>query len=82
MRGRSRRDLTILILSGVRRVVSDVLLAFVVVCRVSVRLITMGRASTSMHGQWCRRSLTKGCICRVVVVQHGIGYCQCTISTR
>jgi hypothetical protein len=45
---------------SVPRVMSDVMLTIVDVCGVPVRLMTMGRISISMHGEWCRRALVRG----------------------
>jgi hypothetical protein len=49
-------------LSGgsVRRVRREVRLAMVDECGVPVRLMTMGRMSTSVHGQWLRMAFARG----------------------
>jgi hypothetical protein len=49
-------------LSGgsVRRVSREVRLVMVDECGVSVRIMTMGRTSTSVHGQWLRMAFARG----------------------
>jgi hypothetical protein len=49
-------------LSGesVRRVSREVRLEMVDECCVPVRLMTMGRISTSVHGQWLRMAFARG----------------------
>jgi hypothetical protein len=61
-----RRDF-IISLSGVSvdRMMSDVMLAIVDMYPLTVRLMTMGRTSTSVPGKWSRRALSSGCLCCV-----------------
>jgi hypothetical protein len=44
----------------VRRVRREVILAMVDECGVLVRLMTMGRMSTSVPGQWLRMAFARG----------------------
>jgi hypothetical protein len=44
----------------VRRVRREVRLVMVDECGVPVRLMTMGRMSTSVHGQWLRMAFARG----------------------
>jgi hypothetical protein len=62
MRDVSRRALEMMSLSrgSVRRVRSEVRLVVVDKCGVPVRLMTMGRMSTSVHGQWLRMAFARG----------------------
>jgi hypothetical protein len=55
-----------------------VMMAIVDACGVPVRLITMGRISTSVPGHWFHRALSRG----VFTAYDLCGYCQCGTSTR
>jgi hypothetical protein len=60
MRDVSSRVLEMSLLGGsVRRVSRDVRMEMVDECGVRVRLMTMGRMSTSVHGQWLRMALAR-----------------------
>jgi hypothetical protein len=61
MRDMSSRALEMSLSGGsVRRVNRDVRLEMVVECGVPVRLMTMGRMSTSVPGKWLRMALARG----------------------
>jgi hypothetical protein len=61
MRDVSSRALEMSLSGGsVRRVNRDVRLEMVDECGVPVRLMTMGRMSTSVTGQWLRMALARG----------------------
>jgi hypothetical protein len=61
MRDVSSRALDMSLSRGsVRRVSSEVRLAMVNECGVPVRLMTMGRMSTSIPGQWLRMAFARG----------------------
>jgi hypothetical protein len=63
MRDVSSRALEMSLSGGsVRRVWREVRLAMVDECGVPVRLMTMGRMSTSVPGQWARMAFARGCI--------------------
>jgi hypothetical protein len=67
MRDVSSRALAMSLSGGsVRRVRREVRLAMVDVCGVPVRLMTMGRMSTSVPGQWLRMAFARGvCLARI-----------------
>jgi hypothetical protein len=68
-------------LSGgsVRRVNREVRLAMVDECGVPVRLMTMGRMSTSVHGQWLRMALARGVyLARMSCCPLVYGHCENT----
>jgi len=61
MRDVSRRVLVMSLSGGsVRRVSREVRLSMVDECGVPVRLMTMGRMSTSVPGQWWRMAFARG----------------------
>jgi hypothetical protein len=61
MRDVSSRALEMILSRGsVRRVSREVRLAMVVECGVPVRLMTMGRMSTTVRGQWLRMAFARG----------------------
>jgi hypothetical protein len=61
MRDVSSRALEMSLPGGsVRRVSREVRLVMVVECGVPVRLMTMGRMSTTVHGQWLRMAFARG----------------------
>jgi hypothetical protein len=63
-----------------RRVRREVRLAMVDECGVPVRLMTMGRMSTSVPCLWWRMALARGCNWREIVGLRGRGYGPCSIS--
>jgi hypothetical protein len=64
----------------VRRVRREVRLVIVEECGVPVRLMTMGRMSTTVHGQCWRMALARGCIWRESVGLRGRGCGLCSTS--
>jgi hypothetical protein len=61
MRDVSSRALEMSLSGGSMRSVSrEVRLTMVEECGVPVRLMTMGRMSTSVHGQWLRMAFARG----------------------
>jgi hypothetical protein len=61
MRDVSNRALEMSLSGGsVRRVTREVRLAMVDECGVPVRLMTMGRMSTAVTGQWLRMAFARG----------------------
>jgi hypothetical protein len=61
MRDVSSRALEMSLSGGFMRAVSrEVRLVMVDECGVPVRLMTMGRMSTTVHGQWLRMAFARG----------------------
>jgi hypothetical protein len=70
-------------LSGgsVRKVRREVRLAMVDECGVPVRLMTMGRMSALVHGQWLRIAFARVCIWHESIGLFGRGCGPCSTST-
>jgi hypothetical protein len=66
---------------SVRRVSREVRLVMVDECGVPVRLMTTGRMSTSVHGQWRRMALARGGIWHESIGLFGRGCGRCNTST-